>query len=73
MDEVVSNPTPPRPFSFAPAKQRCPFERSERACECSLIAESRPKIPPLPDSAPGSLSQIFPLRVDSKLDEPLMN
>jgi hypothetical protein len=56
---------------FAPAKRRCPFERGKRACEGSLIAESGPKSN-LCQTQFGFAKQIL-RRVDSKLDEPLMN
>jgi hypothetical protein len=56
---------------FAPAKRRCPFECGKRAGEGSLIAESRPKSH-LCQTQFGFSKQIL-RRVDSKLDQPLMN
>src|SRR5580704_16928844 len=55
----------------APAKRGCPFKCGKRACEGSLIAESRPKSH-LCQTQFGFAKQIL-RRVDSKLDEPLMN
>lgn len=68
--KVVSSPRAIT-VQFAPAKGRCPFERGKRAREGSLIAKSRAKSH-LCQTHFGFAKQIL-RRVDSKLDEPLMN
>ena len=70
MDRLVSSDRAAT-VQFAPAKRRCPFERGKRACEGSLIAESRPKSH-LCQTQVRFAEQIL-RRVDSELDEPLMN
>ena len=69
-DKVVSSNCATT-VQFAPAKRRCPFERGKRACEGSLIAESRPKSH-LGQTQVGFAKQIL-RRLYSKPDEPLMN
>src|SRR5580693_5769040 len=70
IDKVVSSNCATT-VQFAQAKRRCPFERGKRACEGSLIAESRPKSH-LCQAQFGFAKQILG-RVDPKFDEPLMH
>jgi hypothetical protein len=56
---------------FAPAKRRYTFELGKRACEGSLIAESRPKSH-LGQAQFKFTKQAF-RHVDSKPDEPLVD